>query len=86
MFPLTIKMSELNGNEKYYYLDKSLPSNPKKVGSITAGDVMLYGDDCVVIFYKSFSTSYKYTKIGHITNPDKLPKALGSGSVKVMFE
>lgn len=86
MLPLTLKMSELNGNEKYYYLDERLPSNPKKVGSITAGDVMLYGDDCVVIFYKSFSTSYKYTKIGHITNPDKLSKALGSGSVKVTFE
>lgn len=86
MFPLTLKMSELNGNEKYYYLDESLPSNPQKVGSITAGDVMLYGDDCIVIFYKSFSTPYKYTKIGHITNPDKLLKALGSGSVKVTFE
>ena len=86
ILPLTLNMSDLNGNEKYYYLDESLPSNQQNVGNITAGDVMLYGDDCIVIFYKSFSTSYKYTKIGHITNPDKLPKALGSGSVKVTFE
>ena len=86
ILPLTLNMSELNGNEKYYYLDESLPSNQQNVGNITAGDVMLYGDDCIVIFYKSFSTSYKYTKIGHITNPDELQNALGSGRVKVTFE
>ncbi len=32
MLPLTLDMSELNGNEKYYYLDTSLPSSPEKSG------------------------------------------------------
>ena len=32
---------------------------------------MLYGNNCLVVFYKSFDTSYSYTKIGHIENlPD----------------
>ena len=75
-------MNELNGNEKYAYLDITLPinsSNPKK---INRGDVMLYNDNCIVIFYKSFDTSYSYTKIGNI---DNLPD-LGNSSITVEFK
>ncbi len=81
LLPKEFNMSELNGNEKYVYLDESLPSKSSNIGKINKGDVMLYGDDCLVIFYKSFNTSYSYTKIGHI---DNLPD-LGNGSVKVKF-
>ncbi len=82
MLPQTVSMSELNGNEKYVYLDNSLPNNPVNPGRINAGDVMLFGDNCLVIFYKSFDTSYSYTKIGHIDNL----KDLGSASISVKFE
>lgn len=80
--PQELEMSELNGNEKYVYLDKSLPTNSENIKRIKAGDVMLYGNNCLVIFYKSFNTSYSYTKIGHI---DNLPD-LGDGNIKVTFE
>ena len=80
--PQELEMSELNGNEKYIYLDKSLPTNSENIKRIKAGDVMLYGNNCLVIFYKSFNTSYSYTKIGHI---DNLPD-LGDGNIKVTFE
>ena len=82
MLPQELNMSELNGNEKYVYLDYSLPINPVNPENINAGDVMLFGDNCLVIFYKSFDTSYSYTKIGHI---DNLPD-LGNDSVSVKFE
>ena len=82
MLPQKFNMEELNGNEKYIYLDKSLPSNSSNPGHIEKGDVMLYGSDCLVVFYKSFDTSYSYTKIGHI---DDLPD-LGSGNISVQFE
>ena len=72
LLSLNIKMKELNGNEKYYYLKDSLPSNPQMVGQIEKGDVMLYGDDCIVIFYKTFTTTYSYTKIGHIDGLNEL--------------
>ena len=84
-FPLKLRMEELNGNEKYKYLDFSLPAKEKKVKKIKAGDIMLYGDDCLVLFYKSFETSYEYTKIGRITNTKGLKKAGGKGSVTVRF-
>ena len=72
MLPQEFTMKELNGNEKYVYLDKSLPTNSSNPKRINAGDVMLYGNNCLVIFYKSFDTSYSYTKIGHIDNLENL--------------
>ena len=65
-------MKELNGNEKYVYLDSKLPVSEYSPKHINKGDVMLYGNNCLVIFYKSFDTSYSYTKIGHIDNLDDL--------------
>ncbi len=85
LLPLNLDMSELNGNEKYYYLDTALPSAPENVGYIDEGDIMLYGDNCLVVFYESFDTSYSYTKIGHIDDTSGLADALGTGDVTVEF-
>ena len=82
LLPQELNMSELNGNEKYIYLDTTLPTNSSNPKRINAGDVMLYSDNCLVIFYKTFDTSYSYTKIGHI---DNLPN-LGNGNITVKFE
>ena len=82
LLPQELNMRELNGNEKYIYLDTTLPTNSSNPKRINVGDVMLYGDNCLVIFYKSFDTSYSYTKIGHI---DNLPN-LGNDSISVKFE
>ena len=81
--PLEISMSELNGNEKYYYFDESLPTNSYRPGSISTGDIMLYGNDCLVIFYENFETPYSYTRLGKIDNVDNLKNALGNGNVNV---
>lgn len=83
MLPLEINMNELNGNEKYFYLNKSLPTNSSRVGSIERGDIMLYGNNCLVIFYKSFTTSYSYTKIGKIDNPSSLKKSVGKENITI---
>lgn len=83
--PMRFKMSELDGNEKYRYLKKDFPTDEKKVHRVKAGDIMLYGSDCLVIFYRSFNTSYEYTKVGRITNPKGLKKAAGKKSVTVSF-
>ena len=72
ILPLSISMNELNGNEKYYYLDDNLSTNSYNPSTINKGDVMLYSSNCLVIFYKTFNTSYSYTKIGHIDNLDDL--------------
>ena len=80
--PQEFNMQELNENEKYVYMDNSLPTNSINPKHIKSGDIMLYGSNCLVIFYKSFDTNYSYTKIGHI---DNLPD-LGIGNITVKFE
>ena len=79
--PLSLTMNELNGNEYYEYLDFNLKTNSENVKSIKAGDVMLYGNNCLVIFYESFNTSYSYTRIGHINNIESLEEDLKSGII-----
>ena len=86
MLPMTIHMTELNGNEKYFDLPSSLPIRTVKPGSIKNGDIMLYGSKTLVLFYKNFQTSYDYTKIGTIDNIENYTAALGTGNVTVVFE
>ena len=82
LLPLDITMNDLNKNEKYAYLDESLPTNTYSPKHIEAGDVMLFGDNCLVIFYESFDTSYSYSKIGHINN---LP-SLDDGNISINID
>lgn len=86
MFPLTINMSELNNNEKFYNLPNSLPTNSSVGGDIKVGDLTLYGNNTLVFFYKNFNTTYSYTKLGYVDNPSGLAAALGNGNVVVKFE
>lgn len=84
--PLTIAMNELNSNEKYYDFPSPLPTNASVGGEIKVGDLMLYGNNVLVLFYKNLNTSYSYTRLGRIDNPAELATALGSGNVTIKFE
>ena len=86
MLPMTVNMVELNRNDKYVDLSKDLPTAPSNPGMIQAGDLMLYGSSTLVLFYKTFSTSYSYTKLGRIDDVEGLSEAVGSGKVAVTFE
>lgn len=85
LLPIEKNMVELNGNEKYYDLHQNLPSDPKQVGRIEAGDLMMFQNNFIVVFYKSHSTNYSYTRIGKIDNPTGLAEAVGSGDVVMSF-
>ena len=84
MLPLDVDMNELHGNEKYVYLDDDLPSKAERVGQIHAGDLMLFGSNCVVIFYADFATTYTYTRLGKVDAAD-LAETLGTGNVRMTF-
>ena len=68
MMPFTIKMEDLNANEKFYNFSNALPTSASAGGDIQVGDLMLYGNNCPVLFYKAFNTSYSYTRLGKIDN------------------
>ena len=74
ILPKEFNMKELNGNEKYVNLDYSFTTETYYPKHIEAGDIMLFGDNCVVVFYKSFDTTFGYTKIGHVDNIEDLGK------------
>ena len=86
MLPLTVDMQELNGNEKLYRLPDTLPTKASNPRTIKNGDLMIYGANTVVLFYKSFPTSYSYTRLGRINEPAGFASAVGSGNVTVTFE
>jgi hypothetical protein len=83
--PLTLEMSELNGNEKHGDLPKPLPANASRPGTIRNGDLMLYGADTLVVFYLTFESSYSYTRLGRVDDPSDLAQALGPRGVRVVF-
>lgn len=85
LLPITVTMTEMNGNEKYYNLSENLPTDTFRPGTIHAGDLLLWGANTIVLFYETFSSSYSYTRLGKIDNPNGLIAALGSGNVRVTF-
>jgi hypothetical protein len=86
LLPLTIKMDELNGNEKKYDFSKDFPTDDHNPRQINNGDLMIWSGNTLVLFYKAFSTSYSYTRLGKIDNATGLASALGAGNVTVTFE
>jgi len=83
-FPFEVEMTNLNGNEIYYKFDNGFTTNTKSVGTINTGDIYLYQSDYLVLFYKTFTTSYQYSEIGSLSNADGLADVIGSNSkVKV---
>ena len=86
MLPLTLRMNELNRNEKYIGLSGKLSAAPACPGRIWSGDLMLYGGSTLVLFYESFPTSYSYTRIGRIADVKGLKEVVGALDVTVKFE
>ena len=63
----------------------SLPTAAQYFDKIEAGDLMLYGSNCLVLFYGA-AGGYSYTRIGKLTSTDGLAKAVGNGAATVTFE
>ena len=84
--PFTVKMSNLNENEIYYrFSGESFTTNEKQVGTINKGDIHLYQSNVLVLFYKTFTTSYSYTELGKLKDPTGLDTLIGLNDVEVQW-
>lgn len=86
LLPLTLDFSDLNDNEKYVYLEESLPTESEPIGTIEEGDFLLYGSSCLVFFYESFKTPYSYTRLGIVVEKDSFLESLGEGNVRITLQ
>lgn len=81
LLPLTINMSMYGGFEQVGAIGKQLPRNDKKT-TTSAGDIVLYAGDQLVVFYGS--NSWAYTRLGHIDLSEReMTKLLGNGDVTI---
>ena len=86
LLPITLNLTDLNGNEKYVDLPVNLPVDDYKPHKINDGDIMLFGSSTLVLFYQSFTTPYRYTMLGKIDDTSGIEAAFGSGNVELTFE
>jgi hypothetical protein len=81
---ITYEAHDYGGFEKVGALGRSLPSSDTQI-TTQAGDVILYNDNQIVLFYGS--NSWSYTRLGHIeyTSQEELESFLkaGQGNVTV---
>ncbi|MDE6864577.1 MAG: hypothetical protein K2J41_09370 [Eubacterium sp.] len=80
--PISIDMSDYSGFEKVGSLGRSLTTNNYQT-TTSAGDIVLYNGNQIVMFYGS--NSWSYTRIGKIENLSGWEEALGSGSITAVF-
>ena len=80
--PVTINMDDYSGFEKVGSLGRSLTTDNHQT-TTTAGDIVLYNGNQIVMFYGS--NSWSYTRIGRIDDLSGWEKALGSGSITAVF-
>ena len=80
--PVTIQMDDYSGFEKVGPLGRSLTTSNSQT-TTSAGDIVLYNGNNMVMFYGS--NSWSYTRIGRIDNLADWEKALGSGSITAVF-
>ena len=78
---LTIDLEMYSNNEQFGSLGATLPSNDTNQ-TATAGDIMLYQSDKIVLFYGS--NNWSYTKLGHINlSKAELTDLLGDEDVTI---
>ena len=80
--PITINMNDYSGFEKVGPLGRSLTTDNHQT-TTSAGDIVLYSGNQIVMFYGS--NSWSYTRIGKIDDLTGWEDALGSGNITAVF-
>lgn len=79
--PVSIEMKDEGSNKKQGCTYFKFSGDTVRAKEVKRGDILLYGDSCIVIATADFKGGSKYKKIGHINNMGDLP----SGTQTVSF-
>ena len=79
------QLSMYGGFEQVGPLGSDLPASDEET-STSAGDIVLYQGNQIVVFYGD--NSWAYTRLGHITDKsaDELAELLGNGDVTISLK
>lgn len=80
--PITIAMRDYGGFEKVGSLGKTLTANDRQT-TTSAGDIVLYRGNQIVMFYGS--NSWSYTRLGRVEDLTGWADCLGNGSITATF-
>ena len=81
LLPLTIEMSMYGGFEQVGPIGQEIVSNDEQTKT-EPGDIVLYSDDQIVIFYGN--NSWAYTRLGHVDlTQEEMAELLAHGAVTI---
>lgn len=76
---IVVKMSMYGGNEQFGPLGKSYPASNRQV-TTSNGDVVLFNNDQIVVFYGS--NTWSYTRLGKMALPEEeVTELLSNGDI-----
>lgn len=84
--PFTKILKTYQDQEMYTYLTTPIESDPQSVNGIHAGDLMLFGEDCLMLFFQNSNNTYRYTPLASIMDTRGLVSLMSQGSVTVTFQ
>ncbi|MBE6989530.1 MAG: hypothetical protein E7426_02125 [Ruminococcaceae bacterium] len=80
---LSFTLQELNGCLKYIMLQPPLPYQPQIADDIRSGDLVLYGNSWLVLFYNPLVAPMNVTRLGRLEDTAGLEEMVGPGSVSL---
>lgn len=85
LLPLTLKMEDVNGNEKFYRLSRHLPVAAANPGTVREGDLMLWGTGDWFSSTRLFPHPTAIRGWGALTMPPGLRRPLAPGTWKSLL-
>ena len=88
VFPLRVKMYDYASMAKGYNFSSSFKKIRKEnvnTDNLQIGDIVLYDQKHLMIFYQNFKNEDKYIKIGHVDSVEGLKEKLGENDIEVLW-
>lgn len=67
-----------DGVLKYYDMPNEVVSDPEEITTVSAGELLLDGNDRLLLFYQDTEAVGTYTRVGRIENSEGLAEAVGN--------